>query len=96
MLHAKILLCLMIGTIPQLVFAGASNTSKIGISVVIKESTKCDLHVSNNQKVALYTQSSSNCLIQTDTIRKQLSNISYEQKIESGNNEFARIVMVVQ
>ncbi|WP_299870874.1 hypothetical protein [uncultured Cocleimonas sp.] len=86
----------MIGSIPHLVFANASNTSKIGISVVIKESTKCDLHVSNNQKVALYTQSSSNCLIQTDTIRKQLSNISYQQKIESGNNEFARIVMVIQ
>ncbi|GAA0419931.1 hypothetical protein GCM10009133_30430 [Cocleimonas flava] len=96
MLHAKILLCLMIGTFPQLVFAGASNTIKIGISVVVKEPTKCDFHISTDGNAALYNESSSNCVIQADNLKKHLNNINYQQHIESSTNEFARIVMVVQ
>ena len=96
MARATTFLFLIACTFPQYAFAKATSSSKIGISVVVKETPKCDFHISTTESSASYSQLSSSCQITIDKIQKQLTKINYLQQPHTKNNDFARIVLVVQ
>ena len=96
MTRATTLLFLLICTFPQHVFANATSSSKIGISVFIKETQKCDFHIASEGGQPLSLLSSSNCQIKADKIQKQFTQIIYQQQNLSSNGGFSRVVLIVQ
>ncbi len=90
------LLFLFICAFPQFAFANATSSSKIGISVVIKETPKCDFHIASEGRPSLSFVPFANCDIKADMIQKQFISTNYQQLTHSSNNEFARVLLIVQ
>ena len=96
MARATTLLFLFICGFPQLAFANATNSSKIGISVVVKEKLQCDLHIANTGQPNLYLASSSNCEINAEKIQKQFTSANNLKLAHTSDNGFSRVVLTVQ
>jgi len=96
MVRATTLLFIFICAFPQHAFANATSSSKIGISVVIKKTQKCDFHIANEGGQPLSLLSSSNCQIKVDKIQKQFTQTIYQQQNISSNSGFSRVVLIVQ
>ncbi len=96
MARATTFLFLLVCAFPQIAFANATSSSKIGISVVVKETPKCDFHIVTTERSTSYSQLSLSCQITTDKIQKQLTKINYQQQSDSKKNDFARVVLEVQ
>ena len=96
MARATTFLFVIVCAFPQIAFANATSSSKIEISVVVKETPKCDFHITNEGGQPLSLASSSNCQIKAEKIQKQLTNTNYQQISHSNEHDFARVVLIVQ
>ncbi len=90
MARATTFLFLFICAFPQLVFANATSSSKIGISVVIKEKPQCDFHIANSRQLQSHIGTNSNCEIKTAKLQQ------YANQTSVTENGLSRVVMTVQ
>ena len=90
MTRATTFLFLIVCAFPELAFANATSSSKIGISVVIKEKPQCDYHISNSRQTQSSFGTSSNCELKTANLQQ------YTNQTSITENGLSRIVMTIQ
>jgi len=90
MARATTFIFLIVCAFPQLALANATNASKIGISVVIKEKPQCDFHIADSRQLQSHLRTNSSCEIKTAKLQQ------YANQVTVTENGLSRVVMTVQ
>lgn len=88
MFRTTALLLLITCAFPKLAAANATSSSKIGISVVIKEKPKCDYHMADSKQSTFGINT--NCELKTASLQQ------YASQSPTTENDLSRVVMTVQ